>query len=287
MEAAILVALVAILTAGLALGWYFKTRQALLPVRSDRRISLWAFAELHRLVFDDPQANSLLGMLGFKLIASLGLVSDTQLPLHGADNSLSGDWDGTRVIIADWWVQETGASIQPGPIGVAIGAPRLVAQFHTVVWLDVGQFPHLLIRRSGMLREGSERLLGTQVDFELEAFNRSFAVEANERQVAFDIIDARMMRWLLDTSTPFDIELGLGGLLVRATRLLAPEEIEAFVETAIEFVQTIPAHARTKFAPREPIAPQAAQPAPPPLPPPPPPPPPENPPPPEDELDEP
>lgn len=244
------IAIVTILAGAAAIiFWATRAKSVLQPLRSDRRIELWALAEMRGLVFDDPQAGSLLGMLGFRILRGAPLLTDTQMPTHGADNSLSGDWEQTHVIIADWWTQEMSASTKAGPVGVAIGAARPMADHRTVVWLDVGGFPHVLVRRSGAIRETSERFhLAQRIDFELEAFNRAFSVEADEREAAFAILDARMLQWLLEAGvTPFDIELGQGGILVRATRLLAAQEIEPFVSTALEFVQNIPAHARERY----------------------------------------
>jgi hypothetical protein len=85
----------------------------------------------------------------------------------------------------------------------------------------------------------SGRLGGDDVDFESEEFNRSFRIVCGDRKFAYDLIDARMMSWLLSTPDGFEFEVG-GKWLLTYTSRVRPTELVPLLGMAKLFQEHVP-----------------------------------------------
>jgi len=77
------------------------------------------------------------------------------------------------------------------------------------------------------------------IEFESEEFNRAFRVKSEDRKFAFDLIDARMMAFLLDASSGCTFEV-VGSDLLCATRRVRPAELPSLVQVLQSFHAHVP-----------------------------------------------
>jgi hypothetical protein len=102
--------------------------------------------------------------------------------------------------------------------------------------------PDLLIRREGVL----DRIAGvfgfSDINFESEQFSRRFHVRSPDRRFAYDVIDPRMMEFMLETNPPvIDIEAGRC-CVTDGTRRWKPEEFRQRMAWLHDFFGRWPQH---------------------------------------------
>ena len=100
-------------------------------------------------------------------------------------------------------------------------------------------WPQITIGREGMLDKMFNAVLGDDIDFESEEFNRLFAVHCADRRFASALLDAQMLDFLLSTKGELTFELKGRWLLVW-TDPVAPKLMPGLLRIAEEFVQHIP-----------------------------------------------
>jgi hypothetical protein len=80
---------------------------------------------------------------------------------------------------------------------------------YLIVHLPFSGVPDLLIRREGMLDKLAGLVGFDDIDFESAEFSRRFLVKSPDKRFAYDVIDPRMMEFLLGAEPPaIDIERG-------------------------------------------------------------------------------
>jgi hypothetical protein len=105
--------------------------------------------------------------------------------------------------------------------------------------------PDLLIRREGLLDKLAGAFGFADINFESEQFSRRFHVRSPDRKFAYDVIDPRMMEFLLSTNPPvIDIEFGRC-CITDGTRCWAPEEFRSRLAWLYEFFGRWPQHVKT------------------------------------------
>jgi hypothetical protein len=102
--------------------------------------------------------------------------------------------------------------------------------------------PNLLIRREGLL----DRLAGifgfADINFESETFSRRFHVRSPDKRFAYDVIDPRMMEFMLETDPPvIDIEGGRC-CITDGTRRWKPDEFRTRMAWLHDFLSRWPGH---------------------------------------------
>lgn len=86
------------------------------------------------------------------------------------------------------------------------------------------RLPELFIRRENMIDRIAGAIGFDDIDFESEAFSRMFLVKSPSKRFAYDVIDPRMMGFLMDSDAP-SIELERGRCLIhRGTRTWTPDQ---------------------------------------------------------------
>lgn len=109
---------------------------------------------------------------------------------RGVENVLWGDWKGQGVRVCDYWYYDEHRDSE--------GRTRRTYHRFNCAVLEVGAaFPGLVVSREGFLTRLADHMGFRDIEFESEEFNRRFQVQAGERRFAYELIDARMIRWLL------------------------------------------------------------------------------------------
>jgi len=80
---------------------------------------------------------------------------------------------------------------------------------YLILHLPYPHVPDLLIRREGVLDKLAGMIGFDDIDFESSEFSRRFLVKSPDKRFAYDVIDPRMMEFLLQSDPPLiDIEHG-------------------------------------------------------------------------------
>ena len=162
---------------------------------------------------------------------------------RGCENVLSGTWDGLPVREADYWYY-TESSDSKG------GRSKSYSYFSVVVADLDCSVPRVSISKETLLTRAAEHLGASDLDFESEEFNRMFKVTAQDPQVAYQLIDPRMMNWLLSTGGAFGFEVVGPNLLVYSHRRRPTELIPLFGSAQL-FRDHIPRLVRTEYGIRQ------------------------------------
>ncbi len=105
------------------------------------------------------------------------------------------------------------------------------------------------------------------IDFEMDEFNKAFNVKCKDRKFANDLIDQRMMRWLLAADGAFNFEVCNTWMLCFSKRR-KPQELIPLLGTLKGFHDTVPRVVYELYGQGWETAPQPEPPASPPPPPP-------------------
>ena len=112
-------------------------------------------------------------------------------------------------------------------------------RFSCAMALVGSAWPDITIGREGVIDKLFNALIGDDIDFESEEFNRLFAVHCDDRRFAHALIDPQMLEFLLSTRGELSFELKGRWLLVW-TDPVAPKFVPGLLRVSEEFVQHIP-----------------------------------------------
>ena len=140
---------------------------------------------------------------------------------RGCENVMAGTWQDLPVKEADYWYY-TESSDSKGQ------RTRTYHRF-SVVLAEMGcTLPHVSVEKENVLSWVAGHLGFHDIEFESEEFNRMFTVKAKDQQFAFELLDARMIKWLQSTGGQFGFEVSGQGLLVWSGRRRAGELVPLF-----------------------------------------------------------
>jgi hypothetical protein len=205
----------AVVAVGVAIGSYV--------LKQGRREAFGTFALQHGLEFstDDP-----FGLLGWPF--SLFRRGDGR----GIENVLSGSWKTEQVQAFDYWYYTE----QHDSKG---GRTRSYRRFSCVLVEVPAAFPHLEIGREGVFTWLADHLGMEDIEFESPEFNRRYNVKSENRRFAYELLDARMLEWLVgfDQGVAFEV---LGNRILAYGDRRKPHLLMPMIETARMFRDRIP-----------------------------------------------
>jgi hypothetical protein len=214
MEALIFVLFFVVAIAFGGVGYYLKMR---------RRDELALFAQQHGLEY---AVNDPFGMVDMSF--SFFARGDGR----GSENVVWGTWQDLPVAVCDFWYYDESSDSKGGRTRTY--HRFTVAEVQVAAWM-----PNVSIGRENLLTVAAQHAGFHDIEFESEDFNRSFHVKSPDREFAFKLIDARMMRWLLSVPGGLGVEVN-GPKYIVYSRKLAPAELIPLFGTAQGFHQHIP-----------------------------------------------
>ncbi|MCA1727597.1 MAG: hypothetical protein LC722_08110 [Actinobacteria bacterium] len=158
---------------------------------------------------------------------------------QGIENVVWGEWQGCSVREADYWYYTESTDSN--------GHKSRSYHHYSVAIIDVGlDLPEISVAPEGVFSRLADHVGLRDIDFESEEFNLRFNVRAPDREYAFKIVDARMMRFLLTTQGMAYETLGPWALIYCNRR--KPTELIPLFGAAKGFNDNIPRLVRTEFA---------------------------------------
>lgn len=192
-------------------------------LKKKRRQALAAFAARFGLQYSAEDPFGLLEY-GFRLFR-LG-------EGRGCENVLWGDWHDMPIKEADYWYYTESTDSK--------GHRSKSYKHFSVVIIDVeATLPPVSIQKENVFTRMADHLGFRDLEFESEEFNRRFQVKGTDRQFAYKLVDARMIRWLLGTEGDVGFESS-GSALLAFSRRRKPTELVELLGMAGTFRRHVP-----------------------------------------------
>lgn len=214
MQVLIVVLIVAALAGGVYLSWYLKKK---------RREALAAMASQLGLQYSSDDTIGCLGF-PFRLL--------TKGDGRGTENVMWGTWQGIPMTEFDYWYYDESTDSEGR-------TSKSYYRFSCAVTEIVAACSPLTIDRENLLTRLADHMGMHDIEFELEAFNKVFNVKSHDRKFANDMIDARMMQWLIDVDGAFEFELSAKWVMAFSKKR-APSELVPLLGTAQQFLEHVP-----------------------------------------------
>lgn len=151
---------------------------------------------------------------------------------RGVENVMSGAWQGLDVRLFDYWYYEESTDSKGN-------TSRTYYRFDCVIVPVEAGCPRLSITHEDLGTRLANALSFHDIRFESEAFNRAFYVRSSDAKFANDLVDARMMEWLMQHADGFSFETAATELLCYQKKV-GPEEVIPLLGTAKAFREHIP-----------------------------------------------
>jgi len=180
---------------------------------------------------------------GFRLMATqLGLQYSRDDPLGVLDYPFTlftkGDGRGVESIVWGTW-QELDVITFDFMYYEQNGKYRTDYQFDCAIVPIGADSPRLVIEHENLLTSLAGALAFRDLQFESEAFNDEYHVRCEVPKFANDVLDARMMQWLLDNGSAYTFEAVGDRVLVAGPRI-EPAALLGLLGVARGFAQHVP-----------------------------------------------
>jgi len=150
---------------------------------------------------------------------------------RGIEHVVYGDWQEIHVIAFDYWYYEEHSDGKTTSRTYYRFDCAIVPVEADCVRLEIGE-ENFFTKLAGALSFHDQQ-------FESEAFNETFRVRCEDPKFANDLIDARMMQWLLATGVGYGFEL-VGNRVLVAGPKIDPIALTQLLGVSRGFVQHVP-----------------------------------------------
>ena len=150
---------------------------------------------------------------------------------RGIEHVVYGDWQETHVIAFDYWYYEETSDGKT--------TSRTYYRFDCVIVPVEADCVRLQIGEETFFSRLAGALSFHDQQFESQAFNDAFKVSCDDPKFASDLIDARMMEWLLAHGSGYGFEL-IGNRVLVAGPKIDPMALTELLGTGRGFVQHVP-----------------------------------------------
>jgi hypothetical protein len=100
----------------------------------------------------------------------------------------------------------------------------------------------LSVRREGVFDKVASAFGFEDLDFESAEFSRRFMVKCDDRKFAYDVIDPRMMEWMLQREPPLPMQTAMSEAIMVYGGKWKPEQLDAAIDWFREFFARWPRH---------------------------------------------
>jgi len=150
---------------------------------------------------------------------------------RGIEHVVYGEWQEIHVIAFDYWYYEEHSDGKT--------TSRTYYRFDCAIVPVEADCARLEIGEENFFTKLAGALSFHDQQFESEAFNETFRVKCEDPKFANDLIDSRMMQWLLATGVGYGFEL-VGNRLLVAGPKIDPIALTELLGVSRGFVQHVP-----------------------------------------------
>ncbi|HLB38856.1 MAG TPA: hypothetical protein VJM84_00225 [Actinomycetota bacterium] len=151
---------------------------------------------------------------------------------RGIEHVVHGMWQEINVVGFDYWYYQESTDSKGG-------TSRTYYRFDCVLVPVQAACSRLTIERENFLTRMADVLSFDDIQFESEQFNDTFNVKAEDKKFANDLIDARMMQWLLAGGSDYAFEV-LGNRAMIVGPKIDPAAFPQLLGVARGFVDHVP-----------------------------------------------
>jgi hypothetical protein len=151
---------------------------------------------------------------------------------QGVENVMSGTWQGLDVREFDYWYYEESSDSQGH-------RTKSYYRFNCVIAPVDAACAHLTIDHENLFTRLADALSFHDIEFESEKFNAAYQVKCDDKKFANDLVDARMMDWLLAHGDGYTFEVA-GSEILCAHKRLQPTELIPLLGTTKGFLEAVP-----------------------------------------------
>ncbi|MEP6973359.1 MAG: hypothetical protein ABI869_04340, partial [Actinomycetota bacterium] len=151
---------------------------------------------------------------------------------RGVENVLSGTWQQIDVRLFDYWYHEESTDSNGH-------TSKTYYRFDCVVAPVDAACSRLVIAHENLGTRLANALTFHDIQLESEDFNRAYYVRSPDPKFANDLVDARMIEWLLQSGAGYSFEV-VGNAMLCFCRKVGPMEVVPLLGTAKAFRDHIP-----------------------------------------------
>jgi hypothetical protein len=214
MEALVFVGIGLVVIGAVVLSFYLKAK---------RREAFRAFAQQHGFQYEEQDRFNLLGWPFALFRRGDG---------RGIENLVWGTWRGEPIQAFDYWyyVETTDSKGR---------RQRSYRRFSCALVEVDAAFPHLELAREGLFSRLADHVGLEDIEFESPEFNRRYNVKAKDRKFAYELLDARMLQWLVNSDQGYAFEIVASRILVYGRRS-KPTALPPLIDAGMTFRSNIP-----------------------------------------------
>lgn len=151
---------------------------------------------------------------------------------RGSENVLAGTWQGLPIREFDYWYYEESTDSEGK-------TSRTYYRFSCALAGIAANCSALTVGHENVFTKLGGHMGFTDIEFELEEFNREFRVKSPDRKFANDLIDPRMMSFMLQAGDEFSYEV-VGNQIMVFSKRRKPAELVPLLGTAKAFLDHVP-----------------------------------------------
>jgi uncharacterized protein DUF3137 len=151
---------------------------------------------------------------------------------RGTENVMWGVWQDMPVREFDYWYYEESTDSKGH-------RSKTYYRFSCAVAEIEAACSHLVVDRENLFTAIADRIGLRDIEFESDEFNRAFNVKSKDRKFANDLLDGRMMRWLLAADEAFRFEV-CGKWLLAYGKKRRPQQLIPLFGTLQQFRAHVP-----------------------------------------------
>jgi hypothetical protein len=151
---------------------------------------------------------------------------------RGAENMLWGTWQDLQLRAFDYWYYDESTDSKGH-------RSRTYHRFDCAIVPIDAACVRMTITHETLFTRLADRLTFHDIEFESEAFNKAYNVKSADKKFANDLIDGRMMNWLLAHGAGYSFEV-VGDEVLCYCQKIQPAAFLPLLGTAKGFLDTVP-----------------------------------------------
>jgi hypothetical protein len=151
---------------------------------------------------------------------------------RGVENVMWGAWQGVDLRAFDYWYYEESTDSEGH-------RNKNYSRFDCVIVPIDAACMRLTITHENLLTRLADALSFHDIQFESEAFNKAYQVKSADKKFANDMVDARMIDWLLKNGAGYSFEI-VGDEVMCYCEKLKPVALLPLLGTAKAFLDHVP-----------------------------------------------